>query len=196
MAKGRAFVRDIDRGYARLLRSMQGMNAVVSVGIHQDTGAATKQTRGKGSPMTLLDVATAHEYGGPWKQAKDGTRYQSPPRRSFIRDWFDEELQPNLRFVVKVSQQVLKGKMSELQALTLMGLKFQGAIRARISRGIAPELSDETIKRKGSSKPLIDTGQLRAGVSWEIEQGNDPKPIGIGGKTYKPARMARKRGRS
>jgi hypothetical protein len=46
-----------------------------------------------------------------------------------------------------------------------------GVIKQRIANGIAPPNSPYTIARKGSSKPLIDTGQLRNSITYQVEIG-------------------------
>jgi hypothetical protein len=37
-----------------------------------------------------------------------------------------------------------------------------------INAGIEPGLNERTIERKGSSKPLIDTGRLKGSITHEI----------------------------
>ena len=40
---------------------------------------------------------------------------------------------------------------------------------AKIASNIPPALAPETIERKGSSVALIDTGQLRSSITWQVE---------------------------
>jgi len=40
-----------------------------------------------------------------------------------------------------------------------------------INRGIEPNLNAKTIKRKKSSKPLIDTGRLKGSITHEVRGG-------------------------
>ena len=41
--------------------------------------------------------------------------------------------------------------------------------RVLTQAGIAPPLKPATIARKGSSTPLINTGQLRSAITWRVE---------------------------
>ena len=54
------------------------------------------------------------------------------------------------------------------QALTLLGEVVSKDIIATINRGIRPGLKKSTIKRKKSSKPLIDTGRLKGAITHQV----------------------------
>ncbi|WP_290597045.1 MULTISPECIES: HK97-gp10 family putative phage morphogenesis protein [unclassified Archaeoglobus] len=66
--------------------------------------------------------------------------------------------------------------------LSLVGAFLEDQIKKTISHGRAewPPLSPETIKRKGSSKPLLDTGHLRDSITHKVE-GNAVK-VGVFGE--------------
>jgi hypothetical protein len=53
-------------------------------------------------------------------------------------------------------------------ALDRLGAKVAALLQNRISAGIDPPNSAATIARKGSSKPLVDTGQLKAAITWRV----------------------------
>jgi hypothetical protein len=62
-------------------------------------------------------------------------------------------------------------KITETQMLNQLGLYASNGMKARISNGIAPELSSVTIKNKGGKEiPLIDSGQLRASITYRIDR--------------------------
>ena len=65
------------------------------------------------------------------------------------------------------------------QILRKAGAFLEGAIKQKITEGDPswPPLKPETIKRKGSSKPLIDTGKLRASITHKVE--DDKALVGI-----------------
>lgn len=56
------------------------------------------------------------------------------------------------------------------QRANLLGMKMQAMIQAKITSITEPPLAASTIKTKGSSKPWIDTGQLRSSVTYEVVQ--------------------------
>jgi|Deesub1362B_J571_1020462.scaffolds.fasta_scaffold00499_29 phage gpG-like protein len=59
------------------------------------------------------------------------------------------------------------------------GAFLEGAVKEKITQGDPswPPLRPETVKRKGSSKPLIDTGKLRTSITHKVEE--DKALIGI-----------------
>ena len=91
--------------------------------------------------------------------------------RAFIGAWFDENEAANKAFARDLALKRLGGKLDFRRSLDLMGVRAQGGIQKRIAAGIAPPLDPATIKRKGSSKPLIDTGQLRSSITYRIASG-------------------------
>ena len=144
-----------DHGYAKLLRRMMAAHGRYSltVGVHAGEGGAAE----KGG-ITVAAIATIHEFGTG-----------RIPERSFIRDWADMHEERNRKMVTRATENVVnKGTAPEV-AYGRLGAFFQGEIQARISNGIPPPLAESTMARKGSSVPLIDTGQLRSSILWKLE---------------------------
>ena len=56
------------------------------------------------------------------------------------------------------------------QLLNTLGAKAAADVKNTIRQGIPPPNSPETIRRKGSSRPLIDTGQLINAITWIVER--------------------------
>ena len=69
---------------------------------------------------------------------------------------------------------VALGKMTAFDALDLVGIVAKTGIQQKISSIYSPPNSPATIRRKGSSKPLIDTGYMLASVSNSVaKEGSD-----------------------
>lgn len=113
----------------------------------------------KSKALTVLEIATIHEFG-----------LGHNPERSFIRAWFDEKKDENELLMKKVAEQYLAGKITREQGLDLLGVRFVGSIQKRIRDRIEPPLASSTEKRKGSSVPLIDTGQLRSSITFKVNK--------------------------
>lgn len=144
-------VRDDDRGYKKMVDTIFKMGAPkISVGIHEAEGAQEHDG------LTVLELATIHEFG------------IGVPERSFIRAWFDENEDRARVALTRLLESVVAGKRQPDQAIELFAQWAVGDMQARIARGISPPLAEKTIARKGSSTPLIDTGQLRSSLSYEI----------------------------
>lgn len=150
----RASVRTVDRGANALLervaRAARGTE--LRVGILDKGNDAAKG----GDGQTVADVATRNEFG------------LGVPERSFIRGWYDEALEQNRADWTKLHRQAIRGDISEAQAMGRLGVKFVGDIQKRIVAGIEPANAASTIKAKGSSTPLVDTGQLKSSVTFEV----------------------------
>ena len=147
--------RDRDRGYARLQEAFASMpRKTLTVGIHADEGAAA-HANGK---LSVAEIGTVHEFGVPGKT----------PQRSFVRGWFDKSQKPIADLMRRAAQGVKSGKNSVDKALSLVGMRFVGDIQKRIASNIPPALKQSTIDRKGSSVALIDSGQLRSSIGFQV----------------------------
>lgn len=155
-----ARIRDIDHGFAamrkRLAEAAKG--AGVSVGVHANEGDAQHKEPAGEKPVTVLDVAIWNEFG------------LGVPERSFLRAWVDENDSLNREKLRRAVQLVIRGEMTLERALELVGLSMVGGIQKEIARGIPPENAAETVKRKSSSTPLIDTGQLRQSITYLVKR--------------------------
>lgn len=65
---------------------------------------------------------------------------------------------------------LLLGQTSMLAVLTKLGRLAQGHIQAEIVALSTPPNAPSTIRKKGSSNPLIDTGAMRQAVTWKIDR--------------------------
>lgn len=156
-------VRVVDNGADALIarmRALRASKASVSVGILSD--APKKEREGATGRYSLLEVAVVHEFGAPAANI---------PARSFIRGTFDEKREEIERLQRVLLTKVVKGEMELTPALNAMGAKFASWCQQRIAEGISPPLAESTIAAKGSSTPLIDTGQLRSAITWKITEG-------------------------
>ena len=53
-----------------------------------------------------------------------------------------------------------------------LGMKIENAIRLKILSNVPPPLKEATIKRKGSSHTLIDSGQMLASITHSVNDSN------------------------
>lgn len=171
----------------------------VTVGVHADDGAKAHEVANDvgpandtGSGLSVADIATIHEFGcGPFTvrgsfDADGGmSGYEHPgiPQRSFVRAWFDESQPFIAQTLVSQMALVVAGKLTPEVAGERIALAFEGSMKQRISRGIPPPNAPSTIARKGSSKPLIDTGQLRNAIRARAEIEMAGATGGAGGGT-------------
>lgn len=160
-------VKLIDRGWEGIkhrIDALRGGSAVVRVGVQGMPGAANHQ----GTSLTVAQLATIHEFGKVIHHPKLG-RTTVIPERSFLRATIDQYRDAIARRQVLLTQGYILGKFAIQPAMELLGQYVVGLIKQRIANGIAPPNSPWTIARKGSSKPLIDTGQLRNSITYVVD---------------------------
>ena len=155
-------VEDKDLGLNRIIRTLNKDldGVVVKVGVQAKDKAVR---RGKGGSIRNTDqplavIAAIHEFG-----------LGDMPQRSFLRSAYDE----NLPVIDKMIQRVANGAVFGLgtnAALNQLGNVVQGMVQRKIVDGPFIPNSPATIKRKKSSKPLIDTGHLRQSIRYVIER--------------------------
>jgi len=109
----------------------------------------------------VVQYATANEFG----TLENGG---FTPERSFIRSTIDEKRGEYESFVEKMKIKILTGKESVAKGLGLLGLTIQKDIQKKITDLSDPPNAPSTIKKKGSSNPLIDTGRMRQSVSFKV----------------------------
>ncbi len=90
------------------------------------------------------------------------------PERPFFRNALAE----SERSVGRILQAGLDTKkmVVDEQLAGRVGAHVQGQIQESITALKEPPNAPETVRRKGSSDPLMDTGTLRNSVSWEVER--------------------------
>lgn len=146
-----------DTAWRALLARAHGLDAYVKVGVLSDKGGEETE-----DGISLIELAALHEFG-----TEDG----HIPERSFIRSTFETRAADELyQMQVKLSRAVVLGKLTPRIALGMLGAWAAGAIKQTITsgEGVPPPLAPSTIKAKGSSRPLVDTGQLKNSITWLV----------------------------
>lgn len=128
--------------------------AHVKVGVLGDAG-----NKDHGGGVTVVDIAMIHEFGAPGANI---------PERSFIRDTMTKEQKRIGNIAGKVAVKVVTGTMPVVKALDILGLAAVSMVKKNMTGSIPPPLQAATIEAKGSSKPLIDTGQLLSSITHEV----------------------------
>jgi hypothetical protein len=152
MAK--SFVISDNPGWVEELKRRFSTNKRVLVGFPEETKGR------KEGQLTNAYIASIHEFGSPM---------QGIPERSFLRSSVRNN-QKKYNQLNKVNlKRVANGQMSIDQALDLFGIMAEGDVKQNIRHGTYTPLKASTIQRKGSSRPLIDTGQLVQAVKHVVE---------------------------
>lgn len=132
--------------------------------ISEKKATELKAKASKASHATVLDVAYWNEFG------------LGVPQRAFLRTWFEQADAQNRNLMRNAMKLVIRGGKTLDEALELVGLKLAGDLQKAIaghSLGLQED-SPETVKRKGSSTPLIDSGQLRQSITHLMRGSGNP----------------------
>lgn len=111
-----------------------------------------------GTPSAL--VGAVHEFGSVARGI---------PERSYLRSTMNEQMNKYVAMNKKSLQRVVNGATSMRLALELLGQVASGDVKKKIRSGPFTPLSQGTIDRKGSDRPLIDTGDMLKNVTYELD---------------------------
>ena len=146
----------------KMLKTTKKNKPHVAVGIHQAEGSQPKE---EDSPFTLADVASANEFG---TQNESGT--EIIPSRSFLRSTYDENQGRFFALLRRYRNELLTDKKTMFQVLSFVGQFAQKQVVLKIVAGGTPFTPNapRTEQAKGSTSPLIDTGQMRQSIRYEV----------------------------
>jgi phage gpG-like protein len=134
----------------------------VKVGVFGDSAKA------RDDGIDTVKLAAIHEFGAP---------SVGVPERSYIRSTYDANKAKYDATLDKVLKGVLIGRFSVYTGLGILGAQMHADVLATIRAHIAPPLKPATIRRKGSTTPLIDTGQLVASITWRVQAPDSAKEV-------------------
>lgn len=173
-------LKDIDwRAFDELRHRINAGKHAVRVGV--PSGAAEAD----GTPVAM--IAAVHEFGSP---------SQGIPERPFLRTAMQENAKKYVALNRRNLLAILRRQMTVEQALGQLGEMAKGDVQAKLRDGDFKALDPKTIaaRRRARSngynkalqskmakkqaagnaagpidRPLIDSGQLRQSITWEIE---------------------------
>lgn len=159
-------VKDTDKGWKKLLAIARAPAPVVAIGIQGEDAGKVADENGE---ITMVVLGGVHEFG-----REDGTI----PSRSYIRSTVDNRKVEYAQLQKRLAGLVISGKLDVKRALGLLGEKVKSDIQGAMERGLEPPLAPSTIKgriqgkadAKGRRvfKPLIDTGQLKNSITYQV----------------------------
>jgi hypothetical protein len=143
-----------DRMIDRLKKQIEKAGFAVAVGVedvvHEPSG------------LRMSELASIHEYG-----TLDG---KIPARAPFGKTMATKRKRyPKL--LKETTKQVLAKQ--NLAAANRLGAMVAADVQRMIAAGLTPPLKKRTVARKGSSKPLIDTGAFRQSITWKVFKRGD-----------------------
>lgn len=142
--KSKVKVRDSDPGFKKLLKRLTGPDRV-DIGVFAEQGS------------DLVIKAASNEFGT-----------STIPERSHLRAGIDEGKREIENAVVNSYNRIFAGKTKKIDELGKLGLLGTALVVKKINKGPFTPNKPKTILRKGSSKPLIHTGNLRQAYTHRV----------------------------
>lgn len=90
------------------------------------------------------------------------------PERSFIRSTFDEKNDAWMDYLESQIERVCELEIKARDVFERLGGIIAGDIQKKMNDLHTPKNAPLTVANKGSSNPLIDTGQLKQHVTWKV----------------------------
>lgn len=148
---------DICKRLKQVMKRAEQLNRMqLVVGIPND-----ENSRENSDGITNAELGVIHEFGVPERGI---------PERSFMRSTASEERENLGRLGNAQVAECLEGNTSAHDVFATIGTYLQGKVVEKITDGEFEPNNENTVKRKDSSKPLIDTGQLRASITYEVRE--------------------------
>ena len=106
----------------------------------------------------MAEIGLYHEYGT-----------EDIPERSWLRSTFRDKRTQLIAIQARIAKALLENRISEVQAMELLGAWAAGAIKSQITTdGNFAPLASSTIAAKHSAKALIETGQMANSISYVV----------------------------
>lgn len=131
----------------------------VTVGIHADAGVHPK------SGITNAQLGALLNYGNP-HNTLFGNPAPIPPR-----PWLVPGVETATQDIADTISHGVANDVPMEQILEQVGLFAVGGVQQYMTDLKEPSNSAYTVEQKGSDNPLIDTGALRASVTYKVENG-------------------------
>lgn len=134
------------------IAELRGLGVVVGV---------TAKTNDRSGEFSNAELAAVHEFGSP---------AHNIPERSFLRKPLINNAAQVANLAKNAVEKFIAGQITAEAVLGTIGEEAKSISKEAITEGIAPALKPATIKRKKSSKPLIDTAQLLNSITYEVRK--------------------------
>ena len=116
-----------------------------------------------------IEKAIYNEFGT--RGGASGGGWGGPiPERPFMRNAMRDNRGKYMAAMKTSAAKIIRGETGMLTVLNKLGIAAQGDIQGEITSLTTPPNSPVTIALKGSSNPLIDTGEMRSAVSWKVDK--------------------------
>jgi len=147
-------VRDVDRGFRRVVRQFREANLEAAAGYPVGT---TGTLASEGTPIWLY--MGINEEGAPAANI---------PARPFMAQAWEANVDRYTRIADAGIAQVLVGRTKVRDVMLRVAVEMSNDIKRSIATGSFAPNAPSTVDRKGSTRPLFDTGAALSAVAFEV----------------------------
>lgn len=139
-----------------------GQMTVATLGAIQHFGAdinhpgGTRYVVGKGGKAKFV----SNSFTGPVSGVTQPHTINIPPR-----PWLDKGVESGVKEYLETIREGVKEGLDSKRIMVRVGVEAEGAVRQYITDLDSPPNAPATIRKKGSSSPLIDSGNMRQSVT-------------------------------
>lgn len=147
-----------------------GINMATLVAVHE-LGATIKHgggTRYQKNANGKLARFVRNDFVGPTSGVTSGHTIKIP-ERSFIRSTMNENKKKYADLMEKGIKSALAGAASVKSVYEKIGITIVNDVKTTMVNGSFTPLKASTIKAKGSSKPLLDTEEMRSSITYQVK---------------------------
>lgn len=149
-------VKQKDNGYDNYLKAVKELHSsAVRVGLFASVGDK------------VLTKGIVNEFG---TTQAGRNKNITIPERSFIRSTYNKQYKKVSRRFGQVFESFSNRNYNVQSKLKLIGIEQENETKKTITEMKTPANAKSTIAKKGSSHPLIDTGELRMKISSEVKK--------------------------
>lgn len=145
----------VDKGMDSFLKEIMELekNPSVKIGVMQEEASRSDE-------LDNVSLMSIHEFG-----SSDG----KIPQRSIIREGTDSNVDNAFALEVKEYDKTIRGKSTINKMVQKTGVFMEGEFKRRFNKKYLTPNAPETIRKKKSDTPLIDTGQLRQSIKSKVK---------------------------
>ena len=92
------------------------------------------------------------------------------PERPFLSNAIKDNKSKYRAAIKTAAKQILEGTTTLRAVLTKLGMASQADIQKEITNLSSPPNAPSTIAAKGSSNPLVDTGDMKGAVTYKVDE--------------------------
>lgn len=149
--KSSAKVIDIDLGFKEIVNNFKELKgSYVAIGLWG---------QGDDPATNVAALGTVHEFG---------SQKMKIPARPFMRRTYEHNVQQIADEATKLLKELSDRIINSKTVLMGLGAFYEGLMKETFVEGGFQVLKAQTIARKGSDTPLIDTGNLRSSIMFRI----------------------------